>query len=211
MILTTSTQNTSKSLLALSRHTNRAISHGFNYLIANSKNPLVVALGSVEVFAETDVPVARIVDVSKLLEDSRELQSLIKSNKYDGVMVDSLTLLRRLMIADVSGGERQLSIQEYGIINNCIASFVLPLRHAVPVFVTSAAFVLNDEKSKSAKSEVWEHDLTSNLRATLFPQFDYIHYIGYNASQGEQVQEDRDLAIDGSFPRVVPTIPTRKK
>lgn len=182
-----------KTLLALSRDSDKAINHAIQFAQDNSKDNkvLVVAFGTPERFSSTNFDVAYVESVSNIINTVSEVQKV--AGNYDVILVDSLTLLRRLLNAEIAG-DGSPSIQQYGIVNNRLLNALMLMQQSAKVFVTTGAFVLDEDATKSANGrEVWDLDLTSNLKASIFPHFGSIVYIAGDGS----VVEDRDLAIQG--------------
>jgi len=211
MIIKKANTHKQTSLISLSRDTDKAIANSLKFLTARCKKPLIVAFGTVEPFRSSAFDVALIKDLSTFGDDILSIQTAVTKGKYDGVMVDSSSLLLRLLRADVAG-DTAPSLQEYGQINNRFINAVLLLRALTDVFVTTAAFVLDDDKSKKASKkanrdiEVWELDFTANLRASVFPMFGKVNYI----ASDDTLVEDRDLAIAGRTPVVEKKVVAKK-
>lgn len=204
MIITPAKKQQSKTLLTLSRDHNSAVAHTVQFINTNSKKPLVVAFGNTEVFNDTDFDVAYIPVVSNLDDDIQTILNTVKSSKHDSLLVDSATLLLRLLRADVAGSESP-TLQEYGIINNRLVNALIALRSSVPVFATTSAFVLNEDATKKTNRDVWELDLTSNLRASIFPLFGAVNYVQNDGT----VVTDRKLAVLGKAPSKAPSKPNK--
>ena len=184
-------QHTSKTLLVLSRDNDKSLNTIIEYAQENGKKVLVVCFGSPERFTETSFDVAHITSVENIISKASEVEKV--ASNYDVVLVDSITLLRRLLNAEIAG-DGTPSIQDYGIVNNRLVNAIALFQQSAKVFATTGAFVLDEDKTKKANGrEVWELDFTSNLKASIFPKFGQIHYVSGDGT----VVEDRDLAING--------------
>lgn len=190
-----------KSMFVLSRDTGKAINHALTFLSENCQNPLIVAFGNTEVFADTNYAVAYVGDFDKFSDVVTDIVGAC--NTYDGIFIDSLTFLRRILNTKIAEDGGIPKIQDYGAVNIQLTTMVTRVQNATPNFVTTGAFVLNEDASTKSSTDVWEFDFTSNLRAGIFPKFGSIVYV---APDG-QVVTDRDLAVQGKKPSKAPSLP----
>jgi hypothetical protein len=190
-----------KSLFVLSRDTGKAINHALSFLSENCNNPLVVAFGNTEVFADCGYDVAYVGDFGKFGDVVTDIVSA--SSNYDGLFIDSLTFLRRILNTKIAEDGGIPKIQDYGAVNIQLTTMVTRVQNATPTFVTTGAFVLNEDASNKASTDVWEFDFTSNLRAGIFPKFGSIVYVAPDGT----VVSDRDLAVQGKKPSKAPSLP----